>query len=82
MVISKSVKSNYKIIKLKVEHLEQLCNKVWGYKIWAFVFIYWILLNIIYCTEEECNYTANQHMLIFYAQKSGAGWMDGWKGGW
>ena len=24
----------------------------------------------------------NQHVLIFYTKKSGAGWMDGWMDGW
>ena len=43
------------------------------------------ILNIIYCTDEQRNYTANQHLLIFGAQTSGAGWkggrVEGWKGG-
>ena len=44
-----------------------------------------LIKNLICCTEEECVYIANQHMLIFCAKNSGAGckdgWMDGWKGG-
>ena len=31
---------------------------------------------------HECIYAANQHMLIFCAQKYGTGWIDGLVGGW
>ena len=37
------------------------------------------ILGLSYCTEKECIYTSNQHMLSLCAKKSGAGWMGGWK---
>ena len=40
-----------------------------------------IIINIS-AFEVENNYTANWDMLIFCAQKSGAGWMNGWVDGW
>ena len=39
--------------------------------------------RVVYnCTEEECIYVANQHLLIFCAKNSGAGGVDGWVNGW
>ena len=59
------------IVKFEVENFENLRSNTKVVK---------------HCTEKECIYTANKHMLLFVQNKSSARWvgrwMDGWVGGW
>ena len=70
-------KSHYKVLKLEVAffsvHIWVVNFEVENFELQ--------ILDLIYCTEEDI-YTANWHMLIFCAKKSGAGWVGGWMDGW